>query len=86
MHLRDERTVQRFWQEHACGDAQVGGLRERFHDDYERFFTDYDRFRYQNERHLPGESLMGWHLRAHLEPVIDSDQPATAVQGPGTGW
>ncbi len=49
----DEQTVQRFWQDHACGDAQVGGLHERFHDDYERFFTDYDRFRYRNERHLP---------------------------------
>ena len=48
----DEQAVQRFWQDHACGDAQVGGLRERFHDDYEKFFTDYDRFRYQNERHL----------------------------------
>src|SRR5215471_2913509 len=52
MHLMDEQTVQQFWQNHACGDAQVGGLRERFGDDYERFFTEYDRFRYQNERHL----------------------------------
>lgn len=50
----DEQTVQGFWQDHACGDAQVGGLHEQFHDDYEKFFTDYDRFRYQNERHLPG--------------------------------
>lgn len=49
----DEQTVQQFWQQHACGDAQVGGLHDRFHDDYERFFTDYDRFRYRNERHLP---------------------------------
>jgi glycosyltransferase involved in cell wall biosynthesis/SAM-dependent methyltransferase len=49
----DEQTVQQFWQRHACGDAQVGGLRERFGDDYEKFFTDYDRFRYHNERHLP---------------------------------
>ncbi len=49
----DEQTVQRFWQDHACGDAQVGGLRKRFHDDYDKFFNDYDRFRYQNERHLP---------------------------------
>ena len=49
----DERTVQRFWQDHACGDAQVGGLRDRFHGDYDEFFTNYDRFRYQNERHLP---------------------------------
>ena len=52
MHLMEEQTVQRFWQDHACGDAQVGGLRERFRDDYEKFFTEYDRFRYQNERHL----------------------------------
>jgi SAM-dependent methyltransferase len=50
----DEQAVQRFWQDHACGDAQIGGLRERFQGDYEQFFTDYDRFRYQNERHLPG--------------------------------
>jgi SAM-dependent methyltransferase len=52
MHLMDEQTVQSFWQDHACGDAQVGGLHERFRDDYDKFFTDYDRFRYQNERHL----------------------------------
>jgi SAM-dependent methyltransferase len=50
----DEQTVQHFWQEHACGDAQVGGLRERFQGDYEEFFTNYDRFRYQTEDHLPG--------------------------------
>jgi SAM-dependent methyltransferase len=49
----NEQAVQKFWQEHACGDAQVGGLHERFRGDYEKFFTDYDRFRYQNERHLP---------------------------------
>jgi SAM-dependent methyltransferase len=49
----DEQEVQRFWQDNACGNAQVGGLHERFHDDYEKFFTAYDRFRYQNERHLP---------------------------------
>lgn len=49
----DEQDVQIFWQEHACGDAQVGGLHARFNDDYQRFFTDYDKFRYDNERHLP---------------------------------
>jgi SAM-dependent methyltransferase len=48
----DEQTIQAFWQNHACGDSQIGGLHERFHDDYEKFFTDYDRFRYQNEQHL----------------------------------
>jgi len=55
----DEQTVEKFWQDHACGDGQVGGLHERFRGDYEEFFADYDRFRYQNERHLPAciESL-----------------------------
>jgi len=48
----DEQTVQRFWQDHACGDAQIGGLHERFKGDYDKFFTDYDSFRYRNERHL----------------------------------
>jgi SAM-dependent methyltransferase len=48
----NEQTVQRFWQDHTCGDSQVGGLHKRFADDYEKFFTEYDRFRYQNERHL----------------------------------
>jgi SAM-dependent methyltransferase len=51
-YLMDEQTVQSFWQDHACGDAQVGGLHDRFRDDYEKFFTEYDLFRYQNERHL----------------------------------
>jgi len=49
----DEQAIQTFWQDHACGDAQIGGLHERFRDDYEEFFTGYDNFRYQNERHLP---------------------------------
>jgi SAM-dependent methyltransferase len=49
----DEQTVQKFWQDHACGDGQIGGLHERFRGDYEEFFADYDRFRYHNERHLP---------------------------------
>jgi SAM-dependent methyltransferase len=49
----DEQTVQSFWQDHACGDAQVGGLWDRFKGDYEQFFTDYDRFRYRTERHIP---------------------------------
>ena len=49
----NEQAIKEFWQGHPCGDAQVGGLRDRFHGDYDRFFTDYDQFRYRNERHLP---------------------------------
>jgi SAM-dependent methyltransferase len=62
----DEEAVRTFWQGHACGDAQVGGLRERFQDDYDKFFIEYDRFRYQNERHLPaclgGLNVDGKHV------------------------
>ncbi|MGN6679123.1 MAG: class I SAM-dependent methyltransferase [Streptosporangiaceae bacterium] len=49
----DEQAIQRFWQDHACGDAQVGGLVERYKGDYEEFFSDYDEFKYQVERHIP---------------------------------
>jgi SAM-dependent methyltransferase len=49
----DEKTVGDFWQDHACGDALVGGLRDRFGGDYEKFFSDYDAFRYGMESHLP---------------------------------
>lgn len=54
VEVMDEKEVQAFWQDHACGDALVGGLKERFGGDYEKFFADYDQFRYSVERHLPG--------------------------------
>jgi SAM-dependent methyltransferase len=53
MALMDEQTVQDFRQNHACGDALVGRLREPFADDYEQFFSDYYQFNYSLERHLP---------------------------------
>jgi SAM-dependent methyltransferase len=49
----NEQAIQEFWQGHPCGDAQVGGLRDRFGGDYDKFFSDYDQFRYAKERHLP---------------------------------
>jgi SAM-dependent methyltransferase len=60
--MMDEQTVQDFWQDHACGDALVGGLRMRFGGDYEQFFSDYDQFRYAMESHLPA-CLDGLDLR-----------------------
>jgi hypothetical protein len=75
----DEQMIQGCWQDHACGDAKVGGLRERFDGDYEKFFTDYDEFRYQNERHLAacidslnvgGKQLLG----IGLGEVADSER------------
>lgn len=73
--MMDEQTVQDFWQSHACGDALVGGLKERFGGDYEKFLTDYDQSGYLIERHLPGRfdalNVRGKrvHLRAHREPA-----------------
>jgi SAM-dependent methyltransferase len=49
----DEGTIATFWDTHPCGDAQVGGLDERYRGDYDSFFTDYDRFRYRYEGHIP---------------------------------
>jgi SAM-dependent methyltransferase len=49
----DEKSIQRFWDAHPCGDGQVGGLDERYHGDYDRFFRDYDTHRYRYEAHLP---------------------------------
>ena len=54
VEVMDEKEVQDFWQDHACGDALVGGLKERFGGDCEKFFADYDQFRYSVERYLPG--------------------------------
>jgi SAM-dependent methyltransferase len=47
----NEAQVNHFWQNHPCGDDQVGGLK-RYKQDYERFFADYDAFRYKKERHI----------------------------------
>ena len=47
-----EEEIQRFWQEHPCGDSQVGGLVDEFQRDYDGFFRQYDRFRYRTHRHL----------------------------------
>ncbi len=49
----DEQAVRSFWQANACGDALVGGLRDRFDGNYEQFFADHDRFRYATESHIP---------------------------------
>jgi SAM-dependent methyltransferase len=49
----DEKTIEGFWSDHPCGDAQVGGLNERYLGNYEQFFREYDRFRYNVEGHIP---------------------------------
>jgi SAM-dependent methyltransferase len=75
----DEQAVQAFWQGHACGDAQVGGLQSRFGGDYEQFFSDYDQFRYRNERHLPA-CLAALDVRGKRVLEIGLGQGADAEQ------
>jgi len=49
----DESAIQAFWNQHPCGDGQIGGLMARG-GDYEAFFTDYDNHRYHKESHILG--------------------------------
>jgi SAM-dependent methyltransferase len=83
----DEQQVQDFWQNHACGDAQVGGLRERFKGDYEEFFADYDRFRYENERHLPAcIDALGVSGKQVLEIGLGEGADAEQLIRRGANW
>ena len=47
----NEAEVKNFWEEHPCGDFQVGGLKQH-QGHYEDFFSDYDSFRYRKEAHI----------------------------------
>lgn len=47
-----EEEIQRFWDAHPCGDAQVGGLEQTFQHDHDAFFRRYDAFRYGREKHI----------------------------------
>ena len=85
--LMDEQTIQDFWQNHACGDALVGGLEERFSGDYEQFFSDYDQFRYSLERHLPAcfdaLNLAGKRV---LEIGLGQGADSESLIRRGAGW
>jgi SAM-dependent methyltransferase len=47
-----ESVIDEFWNDHPCGDQQVGGLDREHGGDHERFFAEYDAYRYQRERHI----------------------------------
>ena len=47
----NQEDIQEFWQEHPCGDSQVGGL-TNFGDHQEAFFREYDNFRYTEESYI----------------------------------
>ncbi|MFZ0666796.1 MAG: class I SAM-dependent methyltransferase [Acidimicrobiales bacterium] len=48
-----ESDIAGFWQSHPCGDGLIGGLVERYREDFAAFFTAYDESRYKLESHIP---------------------------------
>lgn len=86
----DEAAVEAFWQEHPCGDFQVGGLTKGFAGDHSRFFDEYDRHRYSHERHiLDALDRFEWQGRDVLEIGLgqgaDSEQLMRRVRA-GQAW
>jgi glycosyltransferase involved in cell wall biosynthesis/SAM-dependent methyltransferase len=49
-----ESDIAGFWETHPCGDEMIGGLVDRYRDDFSAFFAAYDDARYKLESHIPG--------------------------------
>jgi SAM-dependent methyltransferase len=49
-----ESDIAGFWQAHPCGDEIIGGLVDRYREDFTAFFSAYDESRYKLESHIPG--------------------------------
>ena len=48
-----EADIAGFWESHPCGDEMIGGLVERYREDFSAFFAAYDDARYKLESHIP---------------------------------
>jgi glycosyltransferase involved in cell wall biosynthesis/SAM-dependent methyltransferase len=48
-----ETDIAGFWESHPCGDELIGGLVERYREDFSAFFEAYDESRYKLESHIP---------------------------------
>ena len=48
-----EADIAGFWESHPCGDEMIGGLVERYREDFSAFFSAYDDARYKLESHIP---------------------------------
>lgn len=82
-----EASVRSFWESQPCGDHIVGGLDQRFNNDYETFFTEYDAWRYDQERHILG-CLDGidWRGRDVLEIGIGQGADSEQLIRRGATW
>ncbi|HEY7296347.1 MAG TPA: class I SAM-dependent methyltransferase [Xanthobacteraceae bacterium] len=83
----DEIAVRTFWEEHPCGDQQVGGLAQAFAGDYKKFFNDYDTFRYVHEAHiLRALDRFSWKGKRVLEIGIGQGAEAEQIISRGACW
>lgn len=83
----NEQQVENFWNAHPCGDAIVGGLHERFADDYEAFFAGYDEWRYRVEDHIPDcLDAIDWRDRRVLEIGLGEGAESEQLIRRGALW
>jgi len=87
MAAMDESDVSAFWNAHPCGDHIVGGLHDRFADDYEKFFSSYDAWRYEQEGHILGcLDRIDWSDRQVVGIGLGGGAEAEQRIGPGARW
>jgi SAM-dependent methyltransferase len=83
----NETQVQSFWNAHPCGDHIVGGLHQRFGDDYERFFAAYDTWRYTQESHIPAcLDRVAWEGQDVLEIGLGQGSESEQLIRRGAVW
>lgn len=83
----NETEVQAFWNTHPCGDHIVGGLRDRFADDYAAFFAAYDEWRYRQEGHIPAcLDRFDWRNRSVLEIGLGQGAESEQLIRRGARW
>lgn len=83
----NETDVREFWNAHPCGDHIVGGLEDRFAEDYERFFASYDAWRYTQENHIPGcLDRIDWAGKRVLEIGLGQGTEAEQLIRRGARW
>lgn len=82
-----EQVVQSFWSAHPCGDHIVGGLHDRFADDYEQFFAAYDAWRYDQEGHIPAcLDRIDWRDKTVLEIGLGQGAESEQLIRRGARW
>ncbi|WP_406832176.1 class I SAM-dependent methyltransferase [Pedococcus sp. KACC 23699] len=83
----NQEQIKSFWNDHPCGDHIVGGLHQRFDDDYERFFAAYDAWRYDQESHIPAMlDRVDWRGKRVLEIGLGQGAESEQLIRRGALW